>query len=88
MCACLWLMSPCRFPNSSELLRLVRQLVVPVVPKANQGRQERAQEDRSGRLKAGRLIAMVLPDLAPWFDNASDDYHELPCGDHEAPYDE
>jgi hypothetical protein len=34
------------------------------------------------------LAAMALPDLAPWFDNASDDYHELPCGDHETPYDE
>jgi hypothetical protein len=31
---------------------------------------------------------MALPDLAPWFDNVSDDYHELPCGDHETPYDE
>jgi len=31
---------------------------------------------------------MDFPDLAPWFDNASDDYQELPSGDHETPYDE
>jgi len=29
-----------------------------------------------------------LPDLAPWLDNVSDAYHELPSGDHEMPYDE
>jgi hypothetical protein len=31
---------------------------------------------------------MDLPDLVPWFDNVSDEYHELPCGDHDASYDE
>lgn len=31
---------------------------------------------------------MDFPDLAPWFDSVSDEYHELPAGDHEAPYDE
>jgi hypothetical protein len=29
-----------------------------------------------------------FPDLAPWLDNVSDDYDELPSGDHEVPYDE
>jgi len=29
-----------------------------------------------------------LPDLAPWFDNVSDGYEELPAGDIETPYDE
>ena len=29
-----------------------------------------------------------FPDLAPWLDNVSDDYDELPFGDHEVPYDE
>jgi hypothetical protein len=31
---------------------------------------------------------MNFPDLAPWFDNVSDDYDELPAGDHEVSYDE
>lgn len=31
---------------------------------------------------------MQLPDLKPWFDNVSDDYHELPTDDHDAAYDE
>jgi hypothetical protein len=31
---------------------------------------------------------MDFPDLAPWFDSASDEYHELPAGDAETPYDE
>jgi hypothetical protein len=31
---------------------------------------------------------MDFPDLAPWFDNASDDYDELPSGDHDTAYDE
>jgi hypothetical protein len=31
---------------------------------------------------------MEFPDLAPWLDNASDDYHELPAGDTDTPYDE
>jgi len=31
---------------------------------------------------------MNFPDLAPWFDNASDDYDELPSEGHEVPYDE
>ena len=29
-----------------------------------------------------------FPDLAPWLDNVSDDYDELPSGDHDVPYDE
>ena len=29
-----------------------------------------------------------LPDLAPWLDNVSDDYDELPSGDCNVPYDE
>jgi hypothetical protein len=33
-------------------------------------------------------MPMDFPDLAPWFDSVSDEYHELPSGDHEAPYDE
>ena len=31
---------------------------------------------------------MHLPDLATWFDNASDDYEELPAGESETSYDE
>jgi hypothetical protein len=31
---------------------------------------------------------MTFPDLAPWLDNVSDDYDELPSGDHDVPYDE
>ncbi len=31
---------------------------------------------------------MEFPDLAPWFDNVSDDYHELPAGDNDTSYDE
>ena len=37
------------------------------------------------RVPLGR---MDLPDLAPWFDNVSDGYDELPAADHEAAYDE
>jgi hypothetical protein len=29
-----------------------------------------------------------FPDLAPWLDNVSDDYDELPSGDCNVPYDE
>jgi len=29
-----------------------------------------------------------FPDLAPWLDNVSDDYNELPSGDCDVPYDE
>ena len=29
-----------------------------------------------------------FPDLAPWLDNVSDDYDELPSGDTDVPYDE
>lgn len=32
--------------------------------------------------------AMSFPDLAPWFDNASDDFEELPAAETETPYDE
>jgi hypothetical protein len=35
-----------------------------------------------------RPAVMNLPDLVPWFDNVSDEYHELPCGDYDASYDE
>jgi hypothetical protein len=31
---------------------------------------------------------MEFPDLAPWFDSVSDEYHELPSEDHDASYDE
>jgi hypothetical protein len=31
---------------------------------------------------------MSLPDLAPWFDNVSDGYDELPAGGSDACYDE
>lgn len=31
---------------------------------------------------------MNLPDLAPWFDNVSDGYEELPAADSESCYDE
>jgi hypothetical protein len=31
---------------------------------------------------------MSLPDLAPWFDNVSDGYEELPAGEADACYDE
>jgi hypothetical protein len=31
---------------------------------------------------------MELPDLAPWFDNVSDGYDELPAGESETSYDE
>ena len=31
---------------------------------------------------------MDLPDLAPWFDNASDDYDELPASGTDTAYDE
>jgi hypothetical protein len=31
---------------------------------------------------------MEFPDVAPWFDNVSDGYDELPAVDHDAPYDE
>jgi hypothetical protein len=31
---------------------------------------------------------MDFPDLAPWFDNESDEYVELVTADHELPYDE
>jgi len=31
---------------------------------------------------------MPLPDLAPWFDNESDDYVELVSTDCDASYDE
>ena len=34
------------------------------------------------------LQGMDFPDLAPWFDNVSDGYDELPAIDHDAPYDE
>lgn len=31
---------------------------------------------------------MNLPDLKPWFDSVSDEYQELPAGDHDTAYDE
>jgi len=31
---------------------------------------------------------MGFPDLAPWLDSVSDEYDELPSGDHEVAYDE
>jgi hypothetical protein len=31
---------------------------------------------------------MIFPDLAPWFENTSDDYEELPAGESETSYDE
>jgi hypothetical protein len=31
---------------------------------------------------------MSFPDLAPWFDTVSDDYDELPAGEHDVSYDE
>jgi hypothetical protein len=34
------------------------------------------------------ISPMEFPDLPPWLDNASDDYHELPAGDIDLPYDE
>ena len=34
------------------------------------------------------MQGMDFPDLAPWFDNVSDGYDELPAIDHDAPYDE
>ena len=35
-----------------------------------------------------RALRMNFPDLAPWLDNVSDDYDELPSEGHEVPYDE
>lgn len=35
-----------------------------------------------------RALPMTFPDLAPWLDNVSDDYDELPSEGHEVPYDE
>lgn len=35
-----------------------------------------------------RACTMTFPDLAPWLDNVSDDYDELPSEGHEVPYDE
>jgi hypothetical protein len=37
---------------------------------------------------AAEAMPMSLPDLAPWFDNVSDGYEELPTCDSEACYDE
>ena len=34
------------------------------------------------------FAAMSFPDVAPWLDNASDDYEELPAGDSDMSYDE
>jgi hypothetical protein len=31
---------------------------------------------------------MSLPDLAPWFDNVSDCYEEMPAGEANSCYDE
>lgn len=31
---------------------------------------------------------MEFTDLAPWFDNVSGDYDELPVGEHDVSYDE
>jgi len=31
---------------------------------------------------------MNFPDLAPWLDNVSDEYDELPSGDRDCSYDE
>ena len=31
---------------------------------------------------------MNLPDVAPWFDNVSDEYHELPPEGPDSAYDE
>jgi len=47
-------------------------------------------EGRASTVALGlkRLCAMNFPDLAPWFDNVSDDYDELPSEGHEVPYDE
>ena len=33
-------------------------------------------------------MPMEFPDLSPWLDTVADEYHELPTGDHETPYDE
>lgn len=33
-------------------------------------------------------IEATAPDVPPWLANASDDYHELPAGEVDAPYDE
>ncbi len=33
-------------------------------------------------------IPMSLPDVAPWFDNVSDGYEELPSADNDVSYDE
>ena len=47
-------------------------------------------ERRASALAMGlkRACTMTFPDLAPWLDNVSDDYDELPSGDHDVPYDE
>jgi hypothetical protein len=37
---------------------------------------------------SGRFTAMNLPDLAPWLDNVSDDYEELPAAESETSYGE
>jgi hypothetical protein len=47
-------------------------------------------EGRASSVALGlkRARTMNFPDLAPWLDNVSDDYDELPSEGHEVPYDE
>jgi hypothetical protein len=47
-------------------------------------------EGRTSPVAVGlkRASTMNFPDLAPWLDNVSDDYDELPSEGHDVPYDE
>jgi hypothetical protein len=50
-------------------------------------RGEVRQGGRHGGVASWNVF-MEFPDLAPWLDSVADEYHELPTGDHETPYDE
>jgi hypothetical protein len=58
----------------------------PFPVKARGSSRRRGEKRPTGPMVASAF--MDLPDLAPWFDNVSDGYEELPAGDHDAPYDE
>lgn len=54
----------------------------------NRGRLCFSQQGPQRSECSSPTCSMNFPDLAPWFDNVSDDYDELPSGEREVSYDE
>jgi hypothetical protein len=86
--------------RSSSLTNSQNSSVVSATPNGPKNRRkDSVPSGRSRQQCEGTLVetyraascsfaAMTFPDLTPWFDNASDDYEELPAGEAETSYDE